>query len=96
MRLAWSLAWQSGSERIPIRTFFAAVLLMSSTFLLLIILRRRYFHPLSKFPGPFLASATNLHKCWRYLRGNEHEYYHRLHTQYGLSALSPAAASTYH
>ena len=52
---------------------------------LAVLIRRAYFHPLSKFPGPFLASATNLHKCWRYLQGNEHECYRNLHNKYGQS-----------
>ncbi|KAF2422736.1 cytochrome P450 [Tothia fuscella] len=52
-------------------------------FFLIVIVYRRYFHPLSHFPGPFLAVASNLHQCYRYLRGNEHEYYLMLHNKYG-------------
>lgn len=43
-----------------------------------------FFHPLSKFPGPFWASATRLYITFWNLKETEHEHMLDLHRQYGM------------
>ena len=75
--LAWPQIWY-GSSNVPLRVFLFATTFVISIFVLVTIIYRVWFHRLSKFPGPFLASASNLHQCWRYLQGEEFKYYQNL------------------
>ncbi|KAF2460199.1 cytochrome P450 [Lineolata rhizophorae] len=43
----------------------------------------RYFHPLSVFPGPFLASFTNLWKSYQVLLGKYEDTLLKLHRKHG-------------
>ncbi|KAI9796382.1 MAG: hypothetical protein M1835_004235 [Candelina submexicana] len=43
----------------------------------------RYLHPLSRYPGPFLASQTDFWKLIAYARGEQHTVDCRLHEVYG-------------
>ncbi|KAL1845821.1 hypothetical protein Plec18167_009274 [Paecilomyces lecythidis] len=43
----------------------------------------RFFHPLSKFPGPFWASVTRLWIAYYNLRGDEYRVVYDLHKRYG-------------
>ncbi|KAI5788669.1 cytochrome P450 [Pyronema domesticum] len=47
------------------------------------IIKTRYFHPLSKFPGPFWASVSRLWITYHNLTGKEHEVLYDLHKKYG-------------
>ncbi|KAK0713480.1 cytochrome P450 [Lasiosphaeria miniovina] len=47
------------------------------------LLRRRFFHPLSKFPGPFANSVSWLPNVLRLLSGKHHAYIKKLHNKYG-------------
>ncbi|KAK3376304.1 cytochrome P450 monooxygenase [Lasiosphaeria ovina] len=47
------------------------------------LLRRRFFHPLSKFPGPFINSVSWLPNVVRLLGGKHHVYIKKLHDKYG-------------
>ncbi|KAI0516780.1 putative cytochrome P450 [Xylaria bambusicola] len=42
-----------------------------------------YFHPLAKFPGPFLARSTLLWRMWMTLTGRHHEILRKQHEKYG-------------
>ncbi|KIW25940.1 uncharacterized protein PV07_09074 [Cladophialophora immunda] len=42
-----------------------------------------YFHPLSKFPGPKLACATELFAVFHFVRGQRVKFSKKLHAQYG-------------
>ncbi|KAE8159764.1 cytochrome P450 [Aspergillus tamarii] len=44
---------------------------------------RRWLHPLASIPGPFLASVSNWHQGWSFMKGGSQEYYLRLHDEYG-------------
>lgn len=43
----------------------------------------RYLHPLSKYPGPFMASLTNFWKAYQYLTFAFHHNMLELHAKYG-------------
>jgi benzoate 4-monooxygenase len=43
----------------------------------------RYFHPLSKYPGPLIASLTNCFKAYYVYNLKLHEKLLELHMQYG-------------
>jgi len=43
----------------------------------------RFFHPLAKFPGPFIASSTNLWKAYQVIYGNYEGVLLDLHRKYG-------------
>ena len=41
------------------------------------------FHPLAKYPGPFLAKLTNLYSVWHAIRGTRHSDLYELHQRHG-------------
>lgn len=43
----------------------------------------RFFHPLAKFPGPFLASVTRLWITYHNVKQDECQTYKALHERYG-------------
>ncbi|KYK57384.1 cytochrome P450 [Drechmeria coniospora] len=47
------------------------------------IVYRAVFHPLSKYPGPFLAKFTNLYSAWHAWKGDIHLDIYRCHQKYG-------------
>ncbi|KAF8456860.1 cytochrome P450 monooxygenase [Kalaharituber pfeilii] len=47
------------------------------------IIKNRYFHPLSKFPGPFWASVSNLYCSLMILTGKSQEMEFDYHKKYG-------------
>lgn len=48
----------------------------------------RFFHPLSKFPGPFWGSVTRLWITYHNVKGDEPETFQALHRKYGMLARS--------
>ena len=48
-----------------------------------VLLKRRYFSPISSYPGPFLASVSNLWKFRTSLTKREHLVYYEAHQKYG-------------
>ncbi|KAJ9602591.1 hypothetical protein H2200_012784 [Cladophialophora chaetospira] len=84
------------------------LLFVKSNFLPLLVLffttraiYRRYFHPLAKYPGPFICSVTRLWKVWSVYQGHTELDFIDLHRRYGkivrvapneLSFSSPTAA----
>ncbi|OJZ84538.1 hypothetical protein ASPFODRAFT_48592 [Aspergillus luchuensis CBS 106.47] len=47
------------------------------------IIYQVWFHPLSTYPGPFVAKLTNLYSVVHAIRGDRHEDLYRLHQRYG-------------
>jgi cytochrome P450 len=48
-----------------------------------LVIYRLYFHPLSRFPGPFLARITGFWRTYQYAQGNWHEDILKIHKKYG-------------
>ncbi|KAF2466934.1 cytochrome P450 [Lindgomyces ingoldianus] len=48
-----------------------------------IITYRLTLHPLSQYPGPFLAKITDCHLAWYAYRGSRHLEFQRCHEKYG-------------
>lgn len=42
-----------------------------------------FFHPLAKYPGPFLAKITDAYQLWHGYKGDRHLEFWRLHQKYG-------------
>ncbi|CRG83418.1 Isotrichodermin C-15 hydroxylase [Talaromyces islandicus] len=47
------------------------------------VLYMTVFHPLAKYPGPFVAKLTDLYSVWHALRGTRHWNFYELHKRYG-------------
>ncbi|KAI0129094.1 cytochrome P450-like protein [Xylariales sp. AK1849] len=56
---------------------------LSATYLLTLIIYRLYFHPLSKYPGPFLAKITDAYQLYHAWKGDRHLEFWRTHERYG-------------
>ncbi|CAG8237977.1 unnamed protein product [Penicillium olsonii] len=51
--------------------------------ILVIVIRRVFFHPLSGYPGPWLAAVTCWHPAYYAWKGTLHAYNRRCHDRYG-------------
>ncbi|EJT70818.1 cytochrome P450 monooxygenase [Gaeumannomyces tritici R3-111a-1] len=47
------------------------------------VLRMRVFHPLRRYPGPWLNSVSEIPAAWALLRGRQPKVYKQLHDKYG-------------
>jgi len=66
------------------------ILLVPIGYLLLGAVYRRYFHPLSKYPGPFLASITRWWLAFEIFSGKHEQHIRKLHKKYGsIVRISP-------
>ncbi|KAF2261282.1 cytochrome P450 [Lojkania enalia] len=48
-----------------------------------VIAYRVWFHPLGKYPGPFLAKFTDWYSVYHCMRGDRHIDFYKLHCKYG-------------
>lgn len=48
-----------------------------------VVLYRLTLHPLSKYPGPFLAKITDIHLAYHAWKGDRHLQFYRCHERYG-------------
>lgn len=60
------------------------------------ILRRRYFHPLSRFRGPFLGSVTSLYQTYWHVHPNKTLHDTELHKKYGTTMRSSGNHGEFH
>ena len=74
-----SLNWPDMDFIHTLYTFVAAFLLLCNIY----VIYQRFFHPLSRFPGPLVASLTNVWKSYYTYRLDLHEQLAKLHDRYG-------------
>ncbi|KAI1812505.1 isotrichodermin C-15 hydroxylase [Poronia punctata] len=48
-----------------------------------LVIYRIFFHPLAKYPGPFLAKITDAHQLYHAWKGDRHLQFWRMHERYG-------------
>ncbi|KAI8274564.1 Cytochrome P450 monooxygenase apf7 [Colletotrichum sp. SAR11_57] len=48
-----------------------------------IVAYRIFFHPLAKYPGPFIAKITDGYQLYHAWKGDRHLDFHKLHSKYG-------------
>ncbi|KAI1499097.1 isotrichodermin C-15 hydroxylase [Biscogniauxia marginata] len=48
-----------------------------------LVIYRVFFHPLAKYPGPFLAKITNVYQLYHAWKGDRHLEFWRMHERYG-------------
>ncbi|KUJ08920.1 putative cytochrome P450 pisatin demethylase [Mollisia scopiformis] len=64
-------------------SYISLVFQALATAVLCLVIYRRLLHPLHIYPGPFIASFTNIWKFYHYLNGNLHIVEQDLHQRYG-------------
>ena len=69
---AWVLLWFS---------------LLSTAYGIFLVVYRLYFHPLAKYPGPFLARCTSWYGAYQSYTGNIHLDVQRCHEKYGKTQI---------
>jgi hypothetical protein len=52
-------------------------------YIAVIVTYRLFFHPLSAYPGPFLAKFTDLYLTYHAWKGDRHLEFYRSHERYG-------------
>ena len=63
---------------------FATIALLCVVFYIVIVVTYRlYFHPLSKYPGPWLAKITDLYPLYHAWNSDRHLTFWRCHEKYG-------------
>jgi len=70
-------------ETLSLKHIFQIALLVPLGYLFLGAVYRRYFHPLSKYPGPFFASITRWWLVKEIWSGKHEEHIRKLHKKYG-------------
>lgn len=63
------------------------LLVASIVYVFGIIIYRLFYHPLSKYPGPFLAKITDAHIGWHAWTGDRHLHFYRCHEKYGRTMI---------
>ncbi|KAI9842226.1 MAG: hypothetical protein M1837_007371 [Sclerophora amabilis] len=64
--------------------FLIAVAITASlVYAVIVVIYRLTFHPLAKYPGPFLARITDWYSVYHAWKGDRHIEFYRIHQKYG-------------
>lgn len=76
---------QDGAARLSGLAQHVVILAVAILFVYLasIAVYNLFFHPLAKYPGPFIAKLTSWWDVYHAYKGDKHLLFHRLHEQYG-------------
>ena len=61
----------------------AALLGSAALYAVILTVYRLFFHPLARYPGPFLAKVTDLYLTYHAWKGDRHLEFYRCHEKYG-------------
>jgi hypothetical protein len=73
------------SVTVSVSSVFKTLFLAWAIYFVLSCVYNRYFHPLSKFPGPFWASVSNFWKLYIVITKESHTRGIKYHEKYGKS-----------
>ncbi|KAI4861351.1 cytochrome P450 [Hypoxylon rubiginosum] len=70
---------------IPVNLAFLASSIAASALIYVVglVVYRLFFHPLAKYPGPFIAKITDAYQLYHAWKGDRHLEFWRLHERYG-------------
>lgn len=74
-----------GTDAVSLAWILKTLFLASAVYFVLSCVHSRYFHPLSKFPGPFWASVSNFWKLYIAITKESHTRGLEYHKKYGKS-----------
>ncbi|KUJ20673.1 cytochrome P450 [Mollisia scopiformis] len=64
-------------------TLFILSGLLVTAYLATLVIYRVFFHPLAKYPGPFIAKVTDLYSVYHAWKADRHIDFQRCHQKYG-------------
>jgi cytochrome P450 len=67
----------------PVTALILLPFVALSAYIFGFVVYRLYFHPLSKYPGPFWAKITDLYSTYHAWKGDRHLEFWRCHEKYG-------------
>ncbi|KAH8812524.1 cytochrome P450 [Xylogone sp. PMI_703] len=67
----------------PLHVQIAVIVAAVTSYFAIVIIYRLYFHPLAKYPGPFLARITNWYAVYHSYVGDKHLQTYWAHQRYG-------------
>ncbi|KAI1647477.1 cytochrome P450 [Daldinia loculata] len=63
--------------------FVTVTAALASIYVVGLVIYRLFFHPLAKYPGPFIAKITDAYQLYHAWKGDRHLEFWRLHEKYG-------------
>ncbi|KPI40732.1 Isotrichodermin C-15 hydroxylase [Cyphellophora attinorum] len=81
--LHFSQRYNTGQVNLSVRKAICSLLAAAVTYVIFRCIYNLHFHPLARYPGPWLARVSRLYAAYYNWRGDPHLQIHKLHEQYG-------------